>query len=120
MEENILLKKNPKIEFQLLDNGFQLIDEQSESHSGYHAYEDLQSINLNNPWFPRFAKWLRVFTCFCNVVPFFPDAESYKKASIIFHDGKAQFGVWLTDTYMADKARRLKGLLDQRLIQSTS
>ncbi|MEQ9301883.1 MAG: hypothetical protein RIF33_25105 [Cyclobacteriaceae bacterium] len=118
MQENILLKKSPKIEFQLLDNGFQVIDEQTEDHSGYYAYNDLQSVELNNPWFPRFAKWLRVITCICNVVPFFPHAESYKKANIIFHDGKSKFGMWLTDSTMANQARKIKELLDRKVINS--
>lgn len=120
MHENILLKKNPKIEFQLLDNGFQLIDEQTEGHSGYYAYNDLQSIELNSPWFPSFAKWLRVITCFLNVVPFFPDAASYKKANVILHFGKTQLGMWLTDSTMANQARKIKELLDLRTIQSAS
>jgi len=33
MSENIILKKDPKIEFQFLENGFQLIDEQTERNS---------------------------------------------------------------------------------------
>lgn len=104
----------------MLDKGFQLIDQQTEAHSGYYAYEDLQSIELNKPWFPRFAKWLRIITWICNGVPYFPDANTYKKANIIFSDGKRQFGLWLTDAYMADKARELKSLLDQRAVQTAS
>ena len=62
MSENIILKKNPKIEFQLLDNGFQLNDEQTKRNSGYYLYNDLESIELNKIWFPSLAKWLRFFT----------------------------------------------------------
>ncbi len=112
MSENIILKKYPKIEFQFLENGFQLIDEQSEQNSGFYAYNDLQSIELNKIWFPRLAKWLRVFTWIVNGVPFFP--ESCKKAKVIFHFRKMKFGMWLTDSYMADKAKKLKVLLDKK------
>lgn len=112
MSENIILKKNPKIEFQLLDNGFELIDGQTERNSGFYSYNDLQSIDLNSVWFPRLAKWLRIITWICNGVPFFPDAESSKKANLIIHSRKTNLGIWLTDSYMADKAKRLKELLD--------
>ncbi|MFT5168126.1 MAG: hypothetical protein ACI8P3_003365 [Saprospiraceae bacterium] len=114
MSENIILKKNPKIEFQLLDNGFQLIDEQTERNSGFYSYNDLQFIELNKIWFPRLAKWLRIFTWIFNGVPFFPDAESCKKAKVIIHFRKMKFGMWLTDSYMADKAKMLKELLDKK------
>ena len=115
MSGTIILKKNPKIEFQFLDNGFQLIDEQTERNSGFYAYNDLQSIELNKTWFPRLAKWLRVFTWIVNGVPFFPDAESCKKANVIIHFREMKLGVWLTDSYMTAKAKRLKELLDKRL-----
>ena len=114
MSENIILKKNPKIEFQLLDNGFQIIDEQTKRNSGFYPYNDLQSIDLNNIWFPRLAKWLRIFTWVLNFVPFFPDAESCKKANVIIHFRKMKLGMWLTDSYMADKAKVLKELLDNK------
>lgn len=114
MSENIILKKSPKIEFQLLDNGFQLIDEQTEKNSGFYAYNDLQSIELNKIWFPRVAKWLRAITWIFNGVPFFPDAETYKKANVIIHFRNTKLGVWLTDSYMTGKAKMLKEVLDQR------
>jgi hypothetical protein len=114
MSENIILKKNPKIEFQLLDNGFNLIDGQTERNSGFYSYSDLQSIELNNVWFPRLAKWLRIITWILNGVPYFPDAESYKKANLIIHFRKTKLGIWLTDSYMADKAKRLEELLDEK------
>lgn len=114
MSENIILKKNPKIEFQLLDNGFNLIDGQTERNSGFYSYNDLQSIELNKVWFPRLAKWLRIITWIFNGVPYFPDAESYKKANLIFHFRKTKLGIWLTDSYMADKAKRLEKLLDEK------
>ena len=114
MSENIILKQHPKIEFQLLDNGFQLIDEQTERNSGFYSYNDLQSIELDKVWFPRLAKWLRIFTWIFNGVPFFPDAESYKKAKVIIHFKKMKLNMWLTDSYMADKAKILKKLLDKK------
>ena len=114
MSDNIVLKKNPKIEFQLLDNGFQLIDEQAERNSGFYSYSDLKSIELNKVWFPRLAKWLRIFTWIFNGVPFFPDGESYKKANVIIHFRKTKLGIWLTDSYMADKAKMLKESLDKK------
>lgn len=114
MNENIILKKTPKIEFQLLDNGFQLIDEQTEQNSGFYAYHDLQFVELNKAWFPRLATGLRAFTWILNGVPFFPDAETCKKANVIIHFRKMKLGMWLTDSYMADKARILKKLLDKK------
>ena len=119
MSENIILKKNPKIEFQLLDNGFELIDGQTERHSGFYSYKDIQSIDLNNVWFPRLAKWLRVITWIFNGVPYFPDAKSYKKANLIIHFRKTKLGIWLTDPYMADKAKRIKELLDEKTKHNT-
>lgn len=117
MNENILLKKSPKIEFQFLDNGFQLIDEQTARNSGFYAYNDLQSTELNKIWFPRLAKWLRAITWVFNGVPFFPDAESCKKANVIIRFRKMKLGMWLTDSYMTDKAKRLKELLDKKTKQ---
>ena len=114
MSENIILKKNPKIEFQLLDNGFKLIDGQTERNSGLYSYKDLQSIELNKIWFPRLAKWLRVTTWILNGVPYFPDAESCKKANLIIHFRITKLGIWVTDSYMADKAKRIKELLDEK------
>ncbi|MCF6280014.1 MAG: hypothetical protein L3J14_06670 [Flavobacteriaceae bacterium] len=114
MSENVILQKNPKIEFQLLNNGFQLIDEQTEQNSGFYSYYDLQSIKLNKIWFPRLAKWLRIITWMFNEVPFFPDTESCKKSNITIHYKKMRFGIWLTDSYMTDKAKTLRELLDEK------
>ncbi|MFT4535152.1 MAG: hypothetical protein ACJA1A_001806 [Saprospiraceae bacterium] len=120
MSENIVLKKSPKIEFQLLDNGFQLVDEQTELNSGFYSYSDLRSIELNKTWYPRLAKWLRIITWILNGVPYFPDAESCKKAKVIMHFRKIKLGMWLTDSYMADKAKILKVLLDEKTKLNTS
>ncbi len=114
MSENIILKKNPKIEFRILNDGFELVDGQTERNTGFYSYNDLQSIELNYAYFPRLAKWLRVVTWIFNGVPYFPDAESYKKANLIIHLRKAKLGIWLTNPYMAEKAKRLKVLLDER------
>ena len=116
MSENIILKKDPKIEFQLLDNGFQLIDKQTEKNSGFYAYHDLQSIELNKTWYPRLAKWLRAFTWILNGVPLFPDGETCKKANVIIQLKEMKLGVWLTDSYMIGKAKTLKKLLDKKQI----
>ena len=114
MSENIILKKNPKIEFQLLDNGFTLMDGQTERNSGLYSYNDLQSIELNKVWYPRLARWLRIITWIFNGVPYFPDAESCKKANLIIHSKKTKLGIWLTDSYMVGKAKKLKELLEEK------
>lgn len=114
MSENIILKRDPKIEFQLLDNGFNLIDGQTEQNSGFYSYNDLQSIELNKVWFPRLAKWLRISTWILNGVPYFPDAESCRKANLVIRFRKTMLGIWLTDAYMADKAKRLEELLGEK------
>jgi hypothetical protein len=112
--ESILLKTSPKIEFQLLDNGFQVIDEQTDENSGFYTYKDVQSVELNRVWFPRLSRWMRVITTFTNGVPFFPDADSYKLASVIIRNKDKKLGMWLTDVKMAKKAKELKEILDQK------
>ncbi|UTW63090.1 hypothetical protein KFE98_02740 [bacterium SCSIO 12741] len=114
MTESIVLKKSPKIEFQLLDNGFHLHDEQTEQNSGFYAYDDLQFVQLDHTWFPVLAKWMRIVTWILNGVPMFPDGESYKKAKVIIHLRRTKLGMWLTDTHMANSAKALKKILDQR------
>lgn len=114
MSEIILLKKSPKIEIHLLENGFQITDEQTERNSGFYPYNDLKSVELNKTWFPRLAKWLKVITWIFNGVPLFADGESFKKANVIIHFKKSKVGMWLTDTYMVKKAKLLKGILDQK------
>lgn len=114
MSDSIILKKNPRIEFQLLDTGFQLNDTQTERNSGFYLYDDFQSVELNKTWFPLLAKWLRAITWIFNGVPYFPDAETCKKANIIIHLRKLNLGVWLTDSYMIEKAKMLKKFLDKK------
>lgn len=115
MADSVLLKSDPKIEFQMLEHGFQLIDDHSQENSGFYAYSELRSIELNKTWFPLLAKYLRAFTWILNGVPLFPNAESYKKSKIIFHFGKSKIGVWLTDTTMVGKAKKIKQMLDARM-----
>lgn len=117
---NIVLKKNPKIEFQLLDNGFQVFDEQTERNSGFYAYQDLQNIELEKTWYPRFAKWLRIFTAVLNIVPLYPDAATCKRAKVMIHFKNTKLGMWLTDTYMVDKAKILKESLDLKNTRSNN
>lgn len=114
MSKNIILKKDPKIEFQFLENGFELIDRQTNRNSGFYSYDDLLSIDLDNAWFPRLAKWLRAITWILNGVPFFPDSDSYKKAKLTIHSEKSNLSIWLTDTSMAEKAKKIKELLDTK------
>jgi len=119
MSKRIILKKSPKIEFQLLDRGFNLIDGQTEHNSGFYAYSDVRSVELNNAWYPRLAKYLRVMTWIFNGVPYFPDAASCKKANLIFHFKETKLGIWLTDTRMADEAKRLEKLLNKTIAPSS-
>ncbi|HCV51577.1 MAG TPA: hypothetical protein DGP89_09550 [Saprospirales bacterium] len=118
MSENIFLKNDPKIEFQFLENGFELIDRQTNRNSGFYSYDDLLSIDLDNAWFPRLAKWLRAITWIINGVPFFPDSDSYKKAKLTIHSEKSNLSIWLTDTFMAEKAKNIKEILDTKSKQS--
>lgn len=118
MGNHITLKKNPKIEFELLDSGFRLNDELTHENSGFYSYDQLKSVEINKPWFPRLAGLLRVVTWVLNGVPYFPDAETCKKANMIIHFQKAKLGLWLTDPAMANKARRLKELLDKNAVRS--
>lgn len=114
MIDSILLKKNPKIEFQFQDVGFQLIDEQTVQNTGFYEYGELKSIELNKLWFPVLAKWLRPFTWILNGVPLVPDAASSRAASVIIRFKNMNLGVWLTDTYMTKNAKTLKQLLDDK------
>ena len=112
-DSTILLKKEPKIEFQFQETGFQLIDAQKESNSGFYSYQDIQSVELNKVWFPRFSKIMRAVTWVLNGVPFFPDAESYKIANIQVQTTDSILGIRLTNSYMADMSRKLKKKLEE-------
>ena len=119
MDENIILKEEPKIEFQFRDNGFEVMDEETVKNSGFYTYDDLKSSDLNSAWYPRVAKWLRVVTWILNGVPYFPSAKDYKKANLILHFSDTTLGIWLTDPSMADKSKRIKELLDEKTISVT-
>jgi hypothetical protein len=115
MSNNLILKSNPRIEFQLQSDGFQLVDDETQQNTGYYAYKDIQSVDVNKAWFPTLAKWLRGFTWILNMgVPFFPDAKSYKKANLLIQLKNTKFGIWLTDVDMADRAKRIKEVLDEK------
>lgn len=116
MGQSILLRSNPKIEFQLLENGFQVIDAQTETNNGYYSYSELESVELNNIWFPRLANWLRIITWILNGVPYFPDAETCKKSNLILLLSKNKLGIWLTDSSMARMAKSLKKKLDEKTV----
>ena len=114
MTENIILKKSPKIEFQILDRGFQLIDEQTTQNSGFYAYHDLHSIELNKSWSSPYMKALRVLTWILNFVPLVADADSFKKSKVTLNFANSKLGIWLTDSYMIKHAKRLKDVLDSK------
>jgi hypothetical protein len=65
-----------KNEFQLIDNGFQLINEQTARNSGFDTYQDLESIELTKTLYLRFARVLGVFSGILNIISLFPDAEN--------------------------------------------
>lgn len=111
MNETIVLNKNPRIEFHFLEKGFKLIDDRVVNNKGFYPYDELHFIALNNLWFPRLAKWLRAISWIFNGVPYFPDAESYKKANLIIHLRNVRIGIWLTNSYMATQAKMIKTIL---------
>lgn len=114
MDKYIILKKNPKIEIHILEEGYKLIDRQTQQNTGFYNYSDMRSVKLNNVWFLKLAKWLRVITWILNGVPYFPDSSSCKKANIIIHFRNTKIGIWLTDTAMANRAKRIKEILEEK------
>ncbi len=114
MSQNIVLKNNPKIEFQFLENGFTLNDGQTKQNSGVYPYSDLESVELIKPWFPTLAKWLRRITWIFNGVPYCPDADTCKKANLIIRFKKSNLGIWLTDSQMTGNAKKLNQLLEEK------
>ena len=112
MSENIILKNHPITEFQLLDNEFLLVDGQTERNTDSYAYQDVQSIELNMAWYPRLAKWLRYSTWLINGAPLVE--ESCKKANLVINIRKTKLKIWLTDSDMVDKAKRLVKLLNTK------
>jgi len=112
MSENIILKNNPKTEFQLLDDGFKLIDGQTQRNTGFYSYYDMQSIELNMAWYPKLVKWLRYTTWLINGAPM--AGEISKKANLVITIGKKKLKIWLTDSDMTDKAKGLVDLLNTK------
>ena len=101
------------MEFQLLDNGFKLIDGQTERNTSFYSYHDMQSIELNKIWYPRLVKWLRYTTWLINGAPLV--GESSKKANLVINIRKTKLTILLTDSDMVDKAKRLVKLLNKKL-----
>lgn len=114
MTSQIILKETPRIEVQLVDEGIQIIDDQTKRNSGFYVYSELHSIKLNKVWFIKVAKWLRVITWILNGVPLFPDAETCKKASLTIQFKHSKVGIWLSNPSMTRKAKKLKELLESR------
>ena len=115
MTHSIKLKQNPKVEFEFLNNGFNLIDCETKVNSGFYPYNELESVELNKLWFPGLAKVLRAITWILNMgVPYFPDGKSYKKANMILHFKRSNLGIWLTDSHMTGNARKIKQMIDHR------
>ena len=112
MSKTIVLKNNPKMEFQLLDNGFKFIDCQTEGNTGFYSYHDIQSIELNKVWHPRLVRWLRYGTWLLNGAPMVA-CESSKKANLVINSSQTKLKIWLSDSDMADKAIRLMDLLNR-------
>ena len=113
MKEQIILRRNPNIEFKIQDDGFLIIDEQTKQNEGFYAFSQLESINLNKPWFPRFSIMLRYFSWILNMgVALFPDAESYKKSNLVIRHNKSVYGIWLTNIEMTKNAKRIKKIID--------
>ena len=112
MDEHIVLRNDPKMEFQLQDHGFSLIDERTEKNSHFYPYDDIQLIELNKLWFPKLVKWLRYTTWLLNGAPM--AGESSSKANLVMSIGKTKFKIWLTDTDMVDKAKRLAHILAKK------
>ena len=115
MSENIILKKNnPKIEFQLLDNGFKLIHGQTEQNTDFYSYHDTQSIELNKGWYPKLVKGLRYISGFIFGAPLV--GEISKGANLVLNIRKTKFKIWLVDSDMVDKAQKLVELINKKTI----
>ena len=115
MNENIILKKNnPRIEFQLLDNGFKLIHGQTERNTDFYSYHDIQSIELNKIWYPKLVKWLRYTTSPIFGAPLV--GKISKGANLVLIIRKTKHTIWLIDSDMVDKAKRLVELINKKTI----
>lgn len=112
MTENIVLNNDPKTEFQLLDDGFKLIDGGRERNTGFYAYDDMQSVELNPLWYNGLAKWLRYGTWLINGAPLVDEIP--EKGSLVITIGKTKLTVYLTNTDMLRKGKELVSLLKRR------
>ncbi len=112
---NLILDLNPQVKFELKENGFQIIDSGSEENSGFYLYKNVESVDLNNSWFPSFSNWIRIVTCLFNVVPFFPDADTCKKSSLFFRYKDKGFGFWITNVSMVEEAKQIKAFIEQKM-----
>lgn len=112
MNENITLRNDPTTEFQLLENGFKLIDGQTKGNNGFYSYEDIQSIELNKTWYTKLTKWLRYTTWLINGAPM--AGKTSKKANLVINNQKKSLKIWLSDFEMTDKAEILVKLLNKK------
>ena len=101
------------MEFQLQDNGFNLIDGQTEGNTGFYWYHDMQSIELNRLWYPRLLTYLRYGTWLLNGAPMV-SCESSKEANLVINGSQSKLKIWLTDVDMTAKAVRLVEVLNKR------
>ena len=112
MGEHFVLKNAPKTELQLFDDGFILIDGQRERNNGFYAYDDMQSVELHKLWYNGLVKWLRYGTWLINGAPLVDEIP--EKGSLDITIGKNKLTVFLTNTDMLLKAKKLVGLLNKR------
>lgn len=114
MNENIILKNSPKTEFKLLENGFKLIDGETENNTGFYSYNEIQNIELNKVWFPKLVNWLRYTSWLFNGgVPMVGEGR-WKKANLIINIEKRKIKIWLSDSDMANKSKKLVELLNKK------
>jgi hypothetical protein len=112
MAEHIILNSDPKTEFQLLDNGFKLIDGQRARNTGFYAYDDMQSVELHKLWYNGLVKWLRYGTWLINGAPLVDEIP--EKGSLDITIGKTKLTVFLTNADMLKKAKGLVTLLNKK------
>ena len=112
MTKNIILNNDPKTEFQLLDNGFKLIDGQRKRNTGFYPYDEMQSIELHKLWYNGLVKWLRYGTWLINGAPLVDEIP--EKGSLDITIGKTKLTVFLTNADMLQKAKGLVALLNKK------
>ena len=112
MTKNIILNNDPKTEFQLLDNGFKLIDGQRKRNTGFYPYDEMQSIELHKLWYNGLVKWLRYGTWLINGAPLVDEIP--EKGSLDITIGKTKLTVFLTNADMLQKAKGLVTLLNKK------